>query len=65
MYNEGELTVLDGNYYRENNGNINIFNVVLNHGNMKINGGSFAITGGISSLIDNGFKDPSENKNYC
>lgn len=63
LYNEGELTVLDGNYYRENNGNINSFYVVLNHGNMKINGGSFAITGGISSLIDNGFKDPSENKN--
>lgn len=63
LYNEGELTVLDGNYYRENNGNTNSFYVVLNHGNMKINGGSFAITGGISSLIDNGFKDPSENKN--
>lgn len=60
VYNDGELTINGGNYYRVDQEK-NSYYVLLNHGTMTINSGTFSVENGISSLIDNGWYTPSEN----
>ncbi len=69
--NNGTVVINGGDYYRKDvkekkeNGKVitprNTYYVVLNHGKMTINGGSFKIDDGISSLIDNGWYNPKDN----
>lgn len=61
IYNDGTLTINNGFYTRKDSTG-NSYYVILNHGEMIINGGEFSIANGISSLIDNGWYTPSENK---
>lgn len=74
VFNDGTVTIESGTYKRVDakyervgnkelpvDGKENTFYVLLNHGKMTINGGEYTITNGISSLIDNGWKEPSEN----
>lgn len=60
IYNEGVLTIENGTYSRVDTAS-NTFYVVLNHGEMTINGGNFTVENGRASLIDNGWYEPSEN----
>ncbi len=60
IYNDGKVVIESGIYSRENTEG-NSYYVILNHGEMKINGGTFKINAGISSLIDNGWYTPEEN----
>ena len=60
IYNEGKVTIESGTYSRVDSKG-NSYYVILNHGDMIINGGTFQVTNGISSLIDNGWYTPSQN----
>lgn len=60
VFNDGTVTIESGTYKRVD-AKGNTFYVLLNHGKMTINGGKYALENGISSLIDNGWKTPSEN----
>ena len=61
VYNDGTVTISGGNYTRHDAAG-NSFYVLLNHGTMTINGGKYVTQNGISSLIDNGWYTPEENK---
>lgn len=67
LYNDGNLTIEGGTYSRKNvyvaynDPKNNDYYVVLNHGDMTINGGKFTGEGGQSSLFDNGWYTPSQN----
>lgn len=61
ILNNGTLVVEDGTYYRNNVLGTNDEYVVLNRGEMTVEGGVFKIDGGEHSLIDNGWYTPSEN----
>ena len=58
--NDGTIIVKDGTYSRVNTSSNNYY-VILNHGNITINGGKFTGEGGTASLFDNGWYDPSKN----
>ena len=60
VFNDGTVTIESGTYKRVDAEN-NTFYVLLNHGKMTINGGKYALENGISSLIDNGWYEASEN----
>lgn len=61
LFNDkGTVTIENGSFSRVDSTG-NSFYVILNHGKMTINGGSFSIKNGISSLIDNGWYTPEEN----
>lgn len=60
VYNEGTITI-DGGTFERLDSTGNSFYVLLNHGTMTINDGKFVVQNGISSLIDNGWKNPKEN----
>ena len=55
--NDGTLVIEDGEYYRVDESK-NSYYVILNHGDMTINGGKIKVTNGTSSLIDNGWYYP-------
>lgn len=58
--NDGTLVIEDGEYYRVDESK-NSYYVILNHGDMTINGGKIKVTNGTSSLIDNGWYYPEDN----
>lgn len=58
--NDGTITIESGTYQRTDSKG-NSYYVILNHGDMVINGGTFKVTNGTASLIDNGWYTPSEN----
>lgn len=60
IYNDGTIIIEEGTYSRVNTSS-NDYYVILNHGNITINGGKFTGEGGSASLFDNGWYDPSKN----
>lgn len=59
--NEGGTVTIENGTFSRIDATGNSFYVILNHGDMTIDGGTFETTNGISSLIDNGWYTPSEN----
>ena len=60
IYNDGTIIIEEGTYSRVNTSS-NDYYVILNHGNITINGGKFTGEGGAASLFDNGWYEPSKN----
>ena len=61
LINNGTTIIEGGTFSRKDLKN-NSYYVILNHGKMTIKNGTFQVENGISSLIDNGWYTPSENK---